>query len=219
MCPKTGPPELPTCCNVDGKTATVQSCKCGDKTCQPDQFCTASTNTCTNPVYPVCSNTDGSKILGQVGQCQCGNSECVAGQKCNAAQNSCEYPVCSGTRDGFGDPTNALCECNGSTCIKGEICNGKQRMVANEKVIFFHFLLFFPLFFSSCSLKSKKLTPHQGAFHTRDAVAIVTQWSQKNAFVEDSRINPATGPKLVNIARRRATFQNGQAAVPGNSPL
>ena len=129
MCPKTGYATLPTCCNVDGKTATVQSCACGEKTCQPDQLCTASTNTCADPV---CSNTDGLKIFEVDKQCQCGESTCVAGQKCTMpegnANGSCDYHDCR-----VGYAMSAKCRCSWDEnhliiCNAGDTCTSKQRI-------------------------------------------------------------------------------------------
>ena len=73
MCPKTGAPAKPTCCSVDGKAATLQSCKCGTTTCQANQMCTAATNKC---VYPVCAKTDGSAASTSEKGCQCGDNAC-----------------------------------------------------------------------------------------------------------------------------------------------
>ena len=167
MCPKTGYATHPTCCNVDGKTVNVQGCKCGDTSCSSDQLCTASTSTC---AYPVCSNTDGSKIIGDMkgGKCQCGKYECVAGQKCDAAtdtSSACEYPVCS-TVDGSAVATNAKCKCGTyAICDEGDTCTGKQRMIDVFGTIM---LTFFSFFFSSFSqkadtntCKSKSTTPTQ----------------------------------------------------------
>ena len=157
MCPKTGYATHPTCCNVDGKTVNVQGCKCGDTSCSSDQLCTASTSTC---AYPVCSNTDGSKIIGDMkgGKCQCGKYECVAGQKCDAAtdtSSACEYPVCS-TVDGSAVATNAKCKCGTyAICDEGDTCTGKQRMIDVFGTIM---LTFFSFFFSSFSQKLIQIT-------------------------------------------------------------
>ena len=133
MCPKTGDPHYPVCCSVDGKVATKQDCKCGETgECSSGQFCTASTNTCE---YPVCSNTDGSKVLVLEGRCQCGTNSCSAGQECTTTSNTCEFPMCS-TTDGSAVATNAKtgCKCDRyNTCTtEGDTCDGKQNRFVCE---------------------------------------------------------------------------------------
>ena len=133
MCPKTGDPHYPVCCSVDGKVATKQDCKCGETgSCSSGQSCTASTNTCE---YPVCSNTDGSKVLvlENGDKCQCGTNGCSAGQECTAATNTCDFPVCS-TVDGSAVATNAKtgCGCGFQKCNEGDTCTGKQRRFVCE---------------------------------------------------------------------------------------
>jgi hypothetical protein len=107
VCPKSGAPTYPDCCNTDGTKKTNKQCNCGTKSCSSGEFCMKSTNTCMS------ASPCGSGETAESCYCAAASDICNEGQACDTTGETCKYPDCvTGS-----DPQKNKCKCKSISVV------------------------------------------------------------------------------------------------------